>query len=281
MALLKSKKPSYTTIENAPEWLRVPYIHKGYRINHHVPSCVDSLVEVHNETFNIWSHLIAGVVFLAYMQNVLTHDWSVVSFMDIFMPLLQLSGDVYGLLASSIFHSFNCINYDYWFNLRVLDFCGIGLGILAGSWPVAFYTFYCSPTTLAFYNTSFVILTPIVAYMPFAQFFHDRRLLRTFLYILIAWIPLYCGIQFYLMEGNFDHPLWDIYYTVIVKTYIFYGVGVTLYVTRIPERFYPGLFDYLGTSHQIWHLLVVLGHYYLYWAMMEARQFRMEKGCGV
>lgn len=44
------KKPCYVHANAAPEWLRVPYIIKGYRVNHAIPSCVESLVDVHNET---------------------------------------------------------------------------------------------------------------------------------------------------------------------------------------------------------------------------------------
>ncbi|KAL8492056.1 hypothetical protein ACS0TY_023613 [Phlomoides rotata] len=38
---------------------------------------------------------------------------------------------------------------------------------------------------------------------------------------------------------------------------LMYGVGVVFYVTRIPERWRPGVFDVVGHSHQIFHVFVV------------------------
>lgn len=38
----------------------------------------------------------------------------------------------------------------------------------------------------------------------------------------------------------------------------FYLIGALMYATRIPERFLPGFFDYVGSSHQWFHVLVVL-----------------------
>ena len=42
----------------------------------------------------------------------------------------------------------------------------------------------------------------------------------------------------------------------IVVMFGFYGTGVSLYLFHIPERFVPGLFDYVFASHQWWHLCV-------------------------
>ena len=42
-----------------------PYIHTGYRINYLTKTQANwSIVELHNETFNIWSHLFGALIFL-------------------------------------------------------------------------------------------------------------------------------------------------------------------------------------------------------------------------
>ncbi|KAL8549995.1 hypothetical protein ACS0TY_008717 [Phlomoides rotata] len=38
---------------------------------------------------------------------------------------------------------------------------------------------------------------------------------------------------------------------------LMYGVGAVFYVTRIPERWRPGVFDVIGHNHQIFHVFVV------------------------
>jgi len=39
---------------------------------------------------------------------------------------------------------------------------------------------------------------------------------------------------------------------------ILYIVGATIYATRVPERWYPGKFDIYCSSHQIFHVLVLV-----------------------
>ena len=39
-----------------------------------------------------------------------------------------------------------------------------------------------------------------------------------------------------------------------------YALGVFFYLTKVPERFMkPGIVDYCGHSHNIFHCLVLLG----------------------
>lgn len=65
--------------------------------------------------------------------------------------------------------------------------------------------------------------------------------------------------------------LWGIYSDVvtilfsrILLGYLSYSGGVLFYITRFPERFFPGKFDYFGSSHQIWHCFVNMGAYFVY-----------------
>lgn len=44
-----------------------------------------------------------------------------------------------------------------------------------------------------------------------------------------------------------------------VETFAWYVLGVVFYALQIPERFWPGAFDLFGSSHQLWHICVVLG----------------------
>lgn len=54
--------------------------------------------------------------------------------------------------------------------------------------------------------------------------------------------------------------------------YITYAIGGTIYVfgamlyaLKFPERYFPGVFDYLGNSHNIFHTCCVIGagmHWY-------------------
>jgi adiponectin receptor len=44
-----------------------------------------------------------------------------------------------------------------------------------------------------------------------------------------------------------------------------YIIGAIIYIMRVPEKHCPGTFCIWGSSHQIWHCLVITGivlHYY-------------------
>jgi adiponectin receptor len=57
-----------------------------------------------------------------------------------------------------------------------------------------------------------------------------------------------------------------------------YAAGVTIYLTKVPERWFPGRFDVFLHSHQLWHLfslVAALVHFtncaamYVQWETME------------
>ena len=53
-----------------------------------------------------------------------------------------------------------------------------------------------------------------------------------------------------------------------------YILGATIYAERVPERLRPGQFDILGSSHQIFHVLVVLAALAHLKGLLKAFDFR-------
>jgi len=53
------------SFEQAPEWMRRQDITSGYRVRYSVPLIFKSLFHIHNETGNIWTHLL-GTLFFTY-----------------------------------------------------------------------------------------------------------------------------------------------------------------------------------------------------------------------
>ena len=60
-----------------------------------------------------------------------------------------------------------------------------------------------------------------------------------------------------------------------------YLTGVTLFVIRVPERWYPGRFDLWLHSHNIFHVLIVVGSLIHYQASMVLLQWRDHTSCAV
>mmetsp|Transcript_4606 Transcript_4606/g.4475 ORF Transcript_4606/g.4475 Transcript_4606/m.4475 type:complete len:116 (+) Transcript_4606:827-1174(+) len=60
-------------------------------------------------------------------------------------------------------------------------------------------------------------------------------------------------------------------YLMMAASYI---VGVLIYIARVPERLYPGKFDFCGNSHNIWHCFVVAAAVWHYVGSLQAYHIR-------
>lgn len=53
------------------------------------------------------------------------------------------------------------------------------------------------------------------------------------------------------------------------------------YAERCPERFAPGQFDFFGTSHQIFHVMILFAAYAHWCAIAEGFRYWHEERLGV
>ena len=61
--------------------------------------------------------------------------------------------------------------------------------------------------------------------------------------------------------------------------YFICGIAFFFYVTKLPERFFPGLVDIIGHSHQWWHIFIFLGLMFWHNTGMTFALFRLKHGC--
>ena len=65
-------------------------------------------------------------------------------------------------------------------------------------------------------------------------------------------------------------------FVVMVGVYL---SGALIYVGQYPERLWPGRFDIVGHSHQIWHLFVTWAAVVHYSTLHEYLEYRTKFGC--
>ncbi|KAA0203783.1 hypothetical protein HAZT_HAZT004694 [Hyalella azteca] len=65
----------------------------------------------------------------------------------------------------------------------------------------------------------------------------------------------------------------------IVTMYVISGVAMLLYVYQLPEKLLPGYFDRLGSSHQLWHVLVTVALVYWHHTGLLYARHRSVHGC--
>ena len=117
------------------------FVDHGYRSSHSFYDAVMSLFTMHNETMNIWSHLIgfACVVIggiLTTLELFSSTDKSTLEFLAFETYLLCAA---ICLLMSSIYHWFCCLSVDCHDWLLKLDLTGVGLLVSGSFLPGVYY----------------------------------------------------------------------------------------------------------------------------------------------
>jgi hypothetical protein len=147
------------TFENTPEFLRRPYITNHYRVYfsfnlafaRYVPfttTNTNSLFKLHNETFNVWTHLIGFFIFvglLIYTIIVFSVGYGTGSFLvgDLIVMVVYCLLAINCFLSSSCYHLFNCKSAKAWHMCYKCDLSAIS-GLIGGSFiPALYYNLYC------------------------------------------------------------------------------------------------------------------------------------------
>jgi hypothetical protein len=123
------------------ECLRFPFIDYGYRDTKSFRDTFFTLFSFHNETMNIWSHLIgffcvlvAGYHVAAEMMSTKDlHIFEMIAF-ETFIVCAALC-----LLLSAVYHWFGCISEAYHNCLLRVDITGVGLLVAGSYFPAVYY----------------------------------------------------------------------------------------------------------------------------------------------
>ena len=260
-------------------FFREPYIINGYRqTDISIWQCIKYAFVVHNDCGNFWTHFIPfllWIVWLPYMSCRL--DLS-----DPFWyPLLTLwLGQATVFLTSSIAHLFGCKSKLYRNICFMIDYHGISSYMMGGS--LAYY-FYERPLeeSLFDYKWTFIWTNVIVNLSATLMCCLSRFYLRKYRFIvrigsyiipfIVSGFPFHFRLLLYMINGNETVPM-DI--TTHLLIYFLTLTMVFFFVSRIPERFSPGKFDYFFHSHQLFHVTsVVLCFIQLYTVQLNAQLY--------
>jgi len=145
-------------LQQLPLWRQEnPYILGSYRpLTGSYSECLRSLAQLHNETMNVYTHLLGLGFFIisAYtFAYSLYASFQTATYEDAIVFSSFFFGLFTCLISSAGFHTFLDHSkriYDRWL---LIDFLGI-LSLIAGSWvPGVYYGFYCQRQIVRFYLT--------------------------------------------------------------------------------------------------------------------------------
>lgn len=153
------------TWDDLPAWQRDnSFIQTGYRqASSSYRVSVASLAYLHNETVNIWSHLVGALFFLlvavaggyaaVFLEHEIARRYATASRADVLVFACFFAGAVACLGMSATFHTLS--NHSpavaRWGNK--LDYAGIVLLIVGSYVPALYYGFWCHPELMVLYQS--------------------------------------------------------------------------------------------------------------------------------
>ena len=257
----------YDYHEAPPFLVTNPHIKTGYRAFLPTKLCLKSLFTLHNETVNIWSHLLVGLYFFYqyfYDFSLLVERGSTSSSDRIAFLCMIITIQIC-MFSSTAFHLFNCHSQNTCSRLLLVDCIGIGIGLSGCFFPVTHCAFYCFPQIKMNYIIFFLLGFLVAGYLITRPWFGDKRYvyLRIITYCFLSMMGFAPAAHWTYIHG-LESEIVSIFLPKIVLLYFLGAAGLFFYVTQVPESLLPGRFDIFGHSHQIWHifaaLVFIIGH---------------------
>ncbi|XP_074210102.1 membrane progestin receptor gamma isoform X1 [Camelus bactrianus] len=245
-------------------------------------ACVLSLFQMTNETLNIWTHLLPFCFFTWRFVSVLratdipndSYSW----------PLLVYMGAscVYPL-ASSCAHTFSCMSGNARHICYFLDYGAVSLFSLGSAIAYSAYVFPDSLVRSTFHDyyvglavLSAVMSTSLSCYSRFLEIQKPRlcKLLRILAFAYpYTWDSLPIFSRLFLLPGGSAQNEATLYHQKHMAMTL---LASFFYSAHLPERLAPGRFDYIGHSHQLFHVCAVLATHMQMEAILLDKTLRKE-----
>jgi adiponectin receptor len=265
-------------------WQANPHIKKGYRFTESKLEAVRSMFNISNEFINIWSHatgliLVLSVAFYFYPSS---SNFPLSTKTDIFVAAVFFVMACLTLVCSTIWHTMNAVaDINAISMFACVDYTGISLLIAASIMTTEYTAFYCDPLSRWVYMSVTALLGTGGVLLTWHPKFNgaDIAWTRVSFFVGLALTGFLPILQLYITHG--PEFVYD-FYSPITKSLLVYFGGACIYAGQIPERWCPGMFDYIGGSHNLWHAAVLGGIIFHYTAMQQffTNAFeRAQDGC--
>lgn len=227
--------------------------------------CLQSLFYFHNESINVYSHLIPSVIYMAMamflFDKLCIKVFPSTTLYDYIFINIFLLGCATCLLFSGCFH---CLKQHSEAQSKLwskIDYLGIIVLISCSMISVIYYGYFDHPDMMTCFISMVVILGTICSLVVTNDTFdqqHWKPVRATFfvMFALSGLIPMVFGI----IKFGYLEVLNRICLKFIWLETVFYLLGAVIYGCKLPESLLmPGTVDLLGNSHQMFHCMVVLG----------------------
>jgi adiponectin receptor len=246
--------------DELPHWRRDnAFIIRGYRqTSNSVRASLASLGYLHNETVNIWTHLLGAVAFA--VVGVLLHA--------LIAPRYESASDSDVLVFGCFFvGAFLCLGMSATYHMlsnhspevakwgNKLDYTGIVFLIVGSYVPAMYYGFFCHPFLLTVYLSA--VSSPSLPIVPEIRVYFDRRMQIVFLgtgCLVVSWFE------------HFRTPAWRPY-----RALMFVGLGVSGIVPILHSLSFYGYRELDRRMGLSW--VILQGGFYIFGAFLYVVSF--------
>ena len=214
-------RPPLQKFEELPVWYQDnPYVYTRYRpVSYSSFSCLYSWTYLHNESLNIYTHLIPTVLSIfaqLWMQTLISSTFPHATFGDRLVFATNLIAVTMALTISTLYHTLMCHSYhvsNLWLRIDYVGILSLTLGSFFSGIYVGFLerpnlrTIYWSMIAILAAATSVLVLHPRLQGLEF-------RCLRTLAFVLTAlsgFAPISHGLVLYGWETMWERsgmPFW-------------------------------------------------------------------------
>ncbi|KAL1650316.1 hypothetical protein SLS58_001130 [Diplodia intermedia] len=238
------------------------YIHSGYRpASNSYRNSARSLFYIHNETVNVYTHLLGAVAAVSAacaLYRALGPRYATATHEDVVMFGCFFLGATICLGMSATFHLTSNHSPQVQKFGNKLDYMGIVFLIWGSFIPSVYYGLLQHPSYVRFYWIMITTNSVACAVAAVLDKFRSPafRPIRAAMFValgLSAIFPVVSGLKLYGLQALRERIALD----WLVAHGLMYITGAAIYAIRFPERIWPGRFDIWGSSHQIFHVLVL------------------------
>ncbi|XP_078484727.1 progestin and adipoQ receptor family member 3-like [Ciona intestinalis] len=258
-----------------------PFLTHGYRSYLSAKQCCKSVLIKSNELVNIWTHggmFVYLFILLFYDQFYLLSSLKA-SVADHFIFLTFSVCSQACMLCSAGYHTFNCHVHEKvatrWYSV---DLVGITVGMLGCYMIGLYYGFYCFNMTKLFYQLiviSMIVVSISLMIHPkyLSKRWRNTRILHLSMITISGLLPtLHWSIVSTEMEVK-------LFLSSVFILYAILGVALSFYLSKFPERYFPGRFNYIGHSHNWWHVFVAVSLWHWRNFAISVLTYRLNTTC--
>ena len=241
-----------------------------------------SIFTFHNDTLNIWTHLVPGLYFayLAFVTNAeMVRLNTKIEDRLVFVGYLVLA--TVTMLVSAGYHTWRSHSASVYHFCLACDLRGIvlllyGANMLCISQAMKYFDFW-----RGFYNLlNFAFTVALSLWVPY-MVKHRLSNQRTIYFTVFSFVAVMVWTHRFALLFEHHHTLpqiknyadhyessWHHFYTLVIS-YACAGIGLVIRNLKYPERGFPFLFDIFGASHQLFHIITAIGAYLNYSTLID------------